>query len=135
MPVLKVYKNGNWEELGGTSPMNGGNADTLDGRHASEFALLSDIADLTKNDCGIYVQNDEPTEFEDGDIWIDLDDDTDDTTEDIPEIVIDATLTISGQAADAKAVGNALSNTMSYAKSYTDSKIDTLCQKILTGVW
>lgn len=37
MPVLKVYKGGKWEELGGTSPMNGGNADTLDGKHASEF--------------------------------------------------------------------------------------------------
>ena len=40
MPVLKVYKNGNWEELGGTSPMDGGNADTVDGKHASEFASI-----------------------------------------------------------------------------------------------
>ena len=46
MPVLKVKKNGVWEELGGTSPMDGGNADTLDGKHASEFALSSDVEDL-----------------------------------------------------------------------------------------
>lgn len=46
MPVLKVYKDGIWEELGGTSPMNGGNADTLDGKHAYEFASASDISDL-----------------------------------------------------------------------------------------
>ena len=37
MPVLKVYKSGAWEEIGGTSPMNGGNADTLDGKHAAQF--------------------------------------------------------------------------------------------------
>lgn len=43
MPVLKVKKDGVWEELGGTSPMDGGNADTLDGKHASEFALTSDV--------------------------------------------------------------------------------------------
>lgn len=43
MPVLKVKKNGLWEELGGTSPMDGGNADTLDGKHASEFATVNDV--------------------------------------------------------------------------------------------
>lgn len=37
MPVLKVYKDGVWEELGGTSPMDGGNADTLGGMPASYF--------------------------------------------------------------------------------------------------
>ena len=46
MPVLKVKKNGVWEELGGTSPADGGNADTLDGKHASEFANATDVVDL-----------------------------------------------------------------------------------------
>lgn len=49
MPVLKVKKNGVWEELGGTSPMDGGNADTLDGKHASEFASATDIKTLTQH--------------------------------------------------------------------------------------
>lgn len=62
MPVLKTYKNGAWVEVDGVSghthtkeeitnfpsslPANGGNADTLDGKHANEFALASDVADL-----------------------------------------------------------------------------------------
>lgn len=46
MPVLKVKKNGNWEELGGTSPADGGNADTLDGYHADYFASTTDVDDL-----------------------------------------------------------------------------------------
>lgn len=46
MPVLKVKKDGVWEDLGGTSPINGGNADTLDGQHASYFATASDVDDL-----------------------------------------------------------------------------------------
>lgn len=59
MPVLKIKKNGVWEEVAGFSehaheisditdfpsslPADGGNADTLDGKHADEFALASDI--------------------------------------------------------------------------------------------
>ena len=46
MPVLKVKKDGIWEKLGGTSPADGGNADMLDGRHASYFATASDVSDL-----------------------------------------------------------------------------------------
>lgn len=46
MPVLKVKKNGIWEEIGGTSPADGGNANTLDGKLASYFAAASDVADL-----------------------------------------------------------------------------------------
>ena len=45
MPVLKVKKNGIWEELGGTSQLDGGNADTLDGKHASEFATPSSVSE------------------------------------------------------------------------------------------
>lgn len=60
MPVLKVYKNGVWEEVAGMSehthskdditnfptslPADGGNADTLDGKHADEFALSSAVS-------------------------------------------------------------------------------------------
>ena len=47
MPVLKVYKDGIWEELGGTSPMDGGNADTLGGMPASYFL---DAVDAHVND-------------------------------------------------------------------------------------
>lgn len=46
MPVLKVKKDGVWEKLGGTSPADGGNASTLDGKYASEFAAASDVIDL-----------------------------------------------------------------------------------------
>lgn len=46
MPVLKVKQNGEWKELGGTSPMEGGNADTLDGKHASEFASAANVNEL-----------------------------------------------------------------------------------------
>lgn len=38
MPVLKIKKDGAWKKLGGTSQLDGGNADTLDGKHADEFA-------------------------------------------------------------------------------------------------
>ena len=62
MPVLKVKKNGVWEHIGGISghthetseivdfpsslPANGGNADTLDGKHADDFATVEDVASL-----------------------------------------------------------------------------------------
>ena len=62
MPVLKVKKNGSWEWVDGVSghthtksditdfptrlPANGGNADTVDGKHASDFASASDIVVL-----------------------------------------------------------------------------------------
>lgn len=57
MPVLKVFKDGVWEEVAGVSghansvndivdfpssmPANGGDADTVDGKHASFFATAS----------------------------------------------------------------------------------------------
>lgn len=56
MPVLKVYKNGSWEELGGTSPMDGGNADTLDGKHASEFASVDAVNELETNTISGFEQ-------------------------------------------------------------------------------
>lgn len=46
MPVLKVRKNNVWVKIGGTSPMDGGNADTLDGKHASHFGTSSDVENL-----------------------------------------------------------------------------------------
>lgn len=59
MPVLKVKKNGIWEELGGTSPMDGGNADTLDGKHASEFANATDVSNLQININDLQSETDE----------------------------------------------------------------------------
>lgn len=50
MPVLKVKKNGVWENImgGGVSSgsMNGGNADTLDGYHANDFALHENVVSV-----------------------------------------------------------------------------------------
>ena len=47
MPVLKIYKNGTWKPVSGMSGMvDGGNADTLDGKHANEFALVTDVEAL-----------------------------------------------------------------------------------------
>lgn len=49
MSVLKVKNNGVWEYvMGGSSSqsMNGGNADTVDGKHASDFASSSDLDQL-----------------------------------------------------------------------------------------
>ena len=61
-PVLKIKNNGAWEEVAGVSghthttsditdfptslPADGGNADTLDGKHADEFVLVSDFNQL-----------------------------------------------------------------------------------------
>lgn len=42
MPVLKTYINGSWENVSGF----GNNADTLDGKHASEFASATDVEAL-----------------------------------------------------------------------------------------
>lgn len=46
MPVIKVKKDGEWKKLGGTSPADGGNAHTLDGKHASDFASAIDFTSL-----------------------------------------------------------------------------------------
>ena len=62
MPVLKIKHNGVWQEVAGISkhihtidditdfptslPADGGDADTLDGKHADEFALIADIEEL-----------------------------------------------------------------------------------------
>lgn len=59
MSVLKVKKDSVWEEVGGISghthtttditnfpsslPADGGNADTVDGKHASDFAAATDM--------------------------------------------------------------------------------------------
>lgn len=47
MPVLKYKVNGIWEDIGGSQSgnggFNGGNADTLDGKHASDFVLQKDL--------------------------------------------------------------------------------------------
>lgn len=48
MPVLRIKKNGVWEDImgGSSSGVGGGDADTLDGKHASEFAAASDVENL-----------------------------------------------------------------------------------------
>ena len=43
MPVLKIKKNGVWEELGGAGPANGGDADTLGGILAKDYATKDDL--------------------------------------------------------------------------------------------
>ena len=109
--VLKIKKNGAWEDITGVSehthtkdditnfpsslPADGGNADTLDGKHADDFATDQDLKDLIDNWIGdepvgdqisgalenleipesIYVQNDEPYDIEEGTLWLDMDND------------------------------------------------------------
>ena len=47
MPVLKIKNNGVWEDVAGmSSSADSINADTLDGKHASEFAASSDVEAL-----------------------------------------------------------------------------------------
>lgn len=46
MPVLKIKTDNGWAELGSTSSFLGGNADTLDGKHADEFAAAYDVLNL-----------------------------------------------------------------------------------------
>lgn len=118
-----------------TLPANGGNADTVDGKHAEDFALadhdhddmyvsmqtFTDLVGDTKvedqindklNDIQIekeiYAQNDEPVDAADGTVWIDMD-----AFGSIPSgstSFIDNTLTKSDYAADAKVVGDRLRN-------------------------
>lgn len=49
MPVLKIRHNGKWITASGGSggdSISGGDADTLDGKHANEFASASDVSRL-----------------------------------------------------------------------------------------
>ena len=126
MSVLKVKKDSVWEEVGGISdhthtttditnfpsslPADGGNADTVDGKHASDFAAAtdmttaqSDISDLqtkvgdlsglnTVDKSSLVAAINEAAKSGGGGAGI----------------VIDSTLTKSGQAADAKATGDRL---------------------------
>ena len=102
MPVLKVKKDGVWEEIAGVSnhthdtsditdfpislPANGGNADTVDGKHADEFALASETVCFTEQ----TLTEDQKTQ----------------ARANIGACAVDSTLTQSGQAADAKVVGD-----------------------------
>ena len=84
MPVLKIKNNGVWEQVSGipdhthvidditdfptSLPANGGNADTVDGKHASDFAsaaemttVQNDINDINTMLNGIKaITNDRP---------------------------------------------------------------------------
>lgn len=98
MPVLKRKVNGVWVDVSGISshahnisdildfptsiPADGGNADTLGGKSADEFAAASDVEELRE-----YV---------------------DEALSNV-SIEVDATLSQEGKAADAKAVGEAFS--------------------------
>jgi len=60
MAVLKVKRNGVWEKLGGVSKLDGGNADTLDGKHASDFANKNEF-DLLSEKVGSDPVNEQIT--------------------------------------------------------------------------
>lgn len=97
MPVLKRKVNGVWVDVSGISshahnisdildfptsiPADGGNADTLGGKSADEFAAASDVEELRE-----LIENIPTAE----------------------RIEVDSTLSQEGKAADAKAVGDAL---------------------------
>ena len=64
MPTIKIKNpDGTWKYVNEPSS----NADTLDGKHADEFALKTEIPDQ------IYIQNEAPTDIEEGALWLDLD--------------------------------------------------------------
>jgi hypothetical protein len=69
--------------------------------HSQAQFLDESAKSIAKCNVGIYVQSAEPTEANNGDIWVDPDGDGN-------NIFLDATLTQEGYAADAKAVGDAL---------------------------
>lgn len=72
----------------------------------SDYATIEYVDEaIAAADVGedIYVQAEEPTNAEDGTVWIDLD-------ENIEVKAPDTTLSIAGEPADAKAVGDALAN-------------------------
>lgn len=46
MAVIKVKKDGVWEEIGTTSQFVGTDADTVDGKHASDFATSTNFNQL-----------------------------------------------------------------------------------------
>ena len=133
MSVLKVKKDSVWEEVGGISghthtttditnfpsslPADGGNADTVDGKHASDFAAAtdmttaqSDISDLQSKVGDLSGLN------------------TVDKSSLVAAIneAVDSTLTQSGQAADAAAVGNRFAALSEEISSYikTPSKAE-----------
>ena len=68
----------------------------------SQYLSAMDRA-IAKNNIGVYVGPDEPTNAVNGDIWCDTDAEG-------SNIVVDKTLTKDGQAADAKIVGEALAS-------------------------
>lgn len=69
--------------------------------------IKSGVIVISSDVATTYVQNEEPTDAEDGTLWVDLDDDGDIDIE-TPSINIDTTLTVEGYAADAKATGDAI---------------------------
>ena len=74
MPVLKIKNNGVWEQVGGipdhthvvdditdfptSLPANGGNADTVDGKHASDFASAAEMTTVQNdiNDINTVIE-------------------------------------------------------------------------------
>lgn len=46
MPVFKVRKNNTWEKVGIGSITSNNNADTVDGKHASDFGSYVDVENL-----------------------------------------------------------------------------------------
>ena len=131
-------------------------ADTLDGKHAEDFASASKVAELENlvgdekvaeqisnaineysNTSGnkIYTQNNEPIDVPDGSIWIDLDANYD-GAEETSTVIVDSTLTMSGQAADAKTTGDALVQLYNWKQSVIPVPNSTTSDngKILTVV-
>ena len=133
MPVLKRKVNGVWVDVSGISehvhnisdilnfptalPADGGNADTLDGKTADEFAAASDIEELRG-----LIENIPAAEQVQAD-WNQEDESAVDFIKNKPELItkeyvdtavsniaveVDKTLTEENKAADAKAVGDAI---------------------------
>lgn len=104
MPVLKIYKNGMWEDVSASSSVEVDSSLSTPGM-AADAKITGDA--INSKEQKIYKQNDEPVDAPDGTIWIDLD--AEGSGGGSAVIELDTSLTVSGMAADSKTVGDALS--------------------------
>ena len=70
MSVLKIYKNGMWEDVSGIFSVEVDSSLSIPGM-AADAKITGDA--INSKEQKIYKQNDEPVDAPDGTIWIDLD--------------------------------------------------------------
>lgn len=130
------------------------NANTLGGRSASYFAVASEFNELqslvgetpvatqistavetiTADDLGVYVQDTEPTDAVDGDIWIDSSVESGDYTP-INHVHNDATASVSGfmSAADKEKLDNLTTNNITVDDALSKSSSNPVQNKVISA--